>query len=377
MTVVTLSPASGYFPDPLPIHFAPGNIGPQSFSGSNKTILSCPGSSIQAGCFQTTQIKVDLGSFPQQANAVGSTIMSIGNNNIYQDNKGTWQMATTLHLSNPAFTSDTTWSVIAHAHAINASSSVPTKWVVDTLLVGSLSQATKANYNGKYFEDGGNLYLLYSKELQANPLRDGIVAQLMLSAVQAASSDPVTLIDPENANVGFNSEYFFGLNPPSPFKLVETGNVTKIDGKYVLAYSTGAYYSPGYKIGLAWSDAFLPLQGKTYKKIHKVDSTGIWGQPGQPEVLYFLQAQKSEWPNYVGLQVLAPGVPSVVKDQSGEYYLYFAAYDPSDAPLMAGTTRFDPSHRRPYFINLKIAIPANASVESASDEDLASWIIAL
>jgi hypothetical protein len=90
------------------------------------------------------------------------------------------------------------------------------------------------------------------------------------------------------------------------------------------------------------------------------------------EVRYFLQAQERAWPNYVGDRVLAPGVPSVVLDGSGAYYLYFAAFDPLDAPLLQGN--FDPSHRRPYFIHLQVNVPANTSVIAATDAELATWV---
>lgn len=253
-------------------------------------------------------------------------------------------MATTLHLSNGT----DTWNVIAHASATNTGNPVPTAWVADATLVGSLSQPAKANYDGKYFEDGGNLYLVYSDALELSPaLHDGVVAQLMQSATQLANVPPVTLIEPDDTsdNGGFNSEYFF-FDMSAPFKLVETGNVTRINGKYAIAYSTGDFQEPDYKTGVAWSDTFLPVSGSTYQKILMEDTSGVWGQPDHLEVLYLLQAQLSSWPNDVASQVLAPGVPSIVQDStSGAWYLFFAAYDPTDAPLI-NATDYDPSHRQ-------------------------------
>ncbi len=363
---------SGYFPDPLPIHYASGTTGPLVFSGSNKSLMSCT-EPVSAGCFTVAPITISTGTFPQQAAAFGSTITSIGNNNIYQDNAGHWQMATTMHLSNPNQTTDPTWSVIAHASPTNSGSPVPTAWTVDTLLVGSLATTQKANYDGKYFEDGGNLYLVYSKELVASPLNDGVVAQLMTSATQPATVATVTLLAPETANSGFNSEYFF-FYQTAQFKLVETGNISVINGKYVMSYSTGNFQEPNYKAGLAWSDTFLPTSGSTYQKAELQDSNGLWGQGNHLEPYYLLQNQIGGWPNYE-TQVLAPGVPSIVLDSSGNYYLYFAGYDPNDDPLASGsTTDFDPSHRRPYFVKLSIAIPTGVTVAATVNTALDSWI---
>ena len=115
------------------------------------------------------------------------------------------------------------------------------------------------------------------------------------------------MLAPDDANGGCNSEYFYGLDPKNPFKLVETGNVVKIQGKYALLYSTGDFEMPDYKTGIAWSDAFLPTSSTSYKKVLMPDLTGIWGQPGHLEVRYLLQSQESAWPNYAASQVIAPG----------------------------------------------------------------------
>jgi hypothetical protein len=371
---VVVSPMSGYFPDPLPIHFT-GGVNPSSgqwFSGSNQTLLNCAGT-ITPGCFATSSITVDYSLFATQATSVGSTVGSVGNNNIYQDNSGNWQMATTLHVTNPADASFGQWNVIAHAHPTNNASPVPTAWAADTILVGSLATPQKANYDGKYFQDSGNLYLLYSMAITTTPaLHDGVVAQLMVSATQLSSSQPVVLIEPDTTNGGFNSEYFFGLNPSAPFKLVETGNPAMIGDKYALAYSTGDYQETDYKAGVAWSDTFIPAAGTTYQKVLKVDTAGVWGTAGNTEVQYLLQAQESGWPNYVAAQVLAPGVPSFVND-NGVWYMYFAGYSPSDAPTIANGD-FDPSHRRPYFVQLNINIPAGATAAGTSGYNLAGWM---
>ena len=73
-------------------------------------------------------------------------------------------MATTVNIQNPAFPNPGPWTVIVHAHpTIPSADTIPTDWVAYTLLLGSFAEPEAANYDGKYFEDAGNLYLLYSK----------------------------------------------------------------------------------------------------------------------------------------------------------------------------------------------------------------------
>jgi len=232
-----------------------------------------------------------------------------------------------------------------------------------------------ANYAGKYFEDGGQLYLVYAKRVSAALPNNGIVAQRMLSPVQPAASGPVTLLAPSVVNGGYNSEYFVEFHPkPGSFKLTETGNVTRVGNKYVMAYSTGAYNRPDYKIGIAWSDTFLPRSDQTYTKVLKVDTAGAWGVAGHDEVEYLLQSQVRAWPHYVRDQVIAPGVPSILQDNAGSWELFFAGYAPGDAPVSARTGNFDATHRRPYFIPINIDIPPGASVSSTSPFALENWL---
>ena len=281
MTNVVTAPRSGYFSDPYPIHLASSvrASSPLSFSGTTPAILSCPGK-IRRESFETTPLTVSAGPLTQEAAAYGSTISAIANNNIFQNHLGEWHMAASMYLKNPAYPNAGTWNVIVHAHPTSPSdpTDVPTGWVADTVLVGSFVHPAEANYDGKYFEDGGNLYLIYSMSL-FNGYEDGIVAQLMQSPVRLAAEAPTVLINPDGVNGGFNSENYFGLDPDDTFKLLETGNVTKIQGKYVLAYSTGCYLETDYKAGVAWSDTFLPAPGTFYKKMFKLDTTGVWGSP--------------------------------------------------------------------------------------------------
>ncbi len=378
MTQVDAASGAGYFSDPYPIYVAEpwtsASI-PRAFSGTTKDLLLC-WHGLQPECYAETPVTVDPGPLAEQARQQGAVSSTFQNNNIFRGHDGAWQMVSTLNLkSSGPKSSSTHWTVIVHAHPSAVSYSVPTAWVADTVLVGSLGQPAKANYDGKFFEDGGTLYLLYSRRLSENPAHDGVVAQEMLSATQLASSPPITMLQPEVNNGGFSAELFHPTDPSDQFKLVETGNVTKIAGKYVMAYSTGAFNRSNYKAGVAWSDTFLPPAGKTYRKVVQYDPAGIWGQPGHFEPLYLLQSQQTAWPNDVVAQVVAPGVPSIVKDGDGGYVLYFAGFAPSDATADPTTGNFNASLRRPFYLRLNVIVPWDTSVTTTSNQDLASWIV--
>jgi hypothetical protein len=372
MTNVVPSTHSGYFSDPYPIQqsTASGSSTVPAFSGTTRQVLNCPGS-LQPGCFAATGNTVDAASLEARAATYGASITGFENLNAFQDSSGTWHMAVTAEIHNPsAPQGKTDWHVIMHAHPTSTTAGIPTAWTADTVVVGALSGWAAGNYDGKYFEDAGTLYLVYSMNL-ANTY-NGIAARAMQNATTPASSAPVPLLGPETANGGYNSELFYGLGQSNTYRQIETGNVTKIQGKYVMTYSVGGYNQPDYKAGIAWSDTFLPTSGSYYQRAQKVDAANVWGQPNHAEVSYLLQSQEAQWPNYVADQVLSPGVPSIVSDTSGHYYLVFAGYAPSDAPMQSGS--YVGSYRRPFYVGLQVNIPANAVVGKTSPEDLANWI---
>lgn len=374
MAIVNQSAGTGYYSGPYPVRLAASNaaVSPYTFSGTTMAILSCPGP-VTPGCFtQTAAISVDRGPLAAQAQAAGSSIGGFENNNIFQDDSGTWQMVTTLFVNNPAYPAQSPWNVVVHAHPTAQSSTVPTSWVCDTVLVGSLAVAAPANYDGKYFIDNGQLYLLYSARVTVSPESDGVVAQRMVSYTQPDSSAPVNMIVPTLTNNGYNSENK-QVNGGS-LKLLETGNVTKINGKYAIIYSAGTYIEPNYKTGIAWSDTFLPASSAGYTKITQLDSSGLWGQANHDEVLYLLQAQVSGWPNYVASQVLAPGVASMAQASNGTWYLYFNGLDPNDAAIDPTTGMYVKNIRRVYYIPLTVNVPTSGTVAGTSNSSLSTWV---
>ncbi|MGI4757241.1 MAG: hypothetical protein ACRYGF_10375 [Janthinobacterium lividum] len=172
---------------------------------------------------------------------------------------------------------------MAHAHPAETVLTLqpPTAWIADNVLVGSLSKADFANYDGKYFEDDGKLYLLYSKRLESRPVaHDGIVAQRMLAPDLA---DRTLLLAPDTGLESLNSELFHTVPAPNDlFKLIETGNITRINGKYVMAYSAGDYQQKDYKTGLAYSDTLLPREGGQFRKNLPAGHHGHLGTAGPP-----------------------------------------------------------------------------------------------
>lgn len=373
MTSVDTGAKTGYFQDPAPIRLGSTAVAQAipMFSGTTHKLLACVQTQISPGCFATTSaITLDTSPFDQKASSAGSKINNVEGLSIYQDSAGAWQMTATVHLQSLSDPSSG-WGVIMHAHPDSVSSGVPTAWTADAVLVGDLGKSAPDNYGGKYFEDAGMLYLVYSAYL--GPNLDGLVAQAMKSASEKASSAPVTILGPETANGGYNSEIAGGVGSSSPVRLIEGGNIVKINGKYVMTYSDGTFDRTDYKSGVAYSDTFLPVGGAQYRRVLAADANGVWGQANHNEIVYLLQSQIAQWPNYVASQVLAPGVPAIISDGSGSLFLAFAGYNPTDVPTKSSGL-FDGSYRRPYYVRLTVNIPTGSSVKATSDKELATWL---
>ncbi len=363
----------GYFSDPYPARLAPFRGGrTQVFSGTTKAIMSCA-YPVSARCFSWARAAIDAGTLRTKIAAAGASITNFQNLGLFQDDASRWHAVLAIGVNSPAHPAY--WTVLVHAHPPMdaAPGAVPLAWSADTVLSGSFSNPADGNYDGKYFEDEGRLYLLYVKNFAPRPaLRNGIVIQPMLSPTRPAPERPTTLLMPDDGPGALDSEaYYHAL-----VKLVEAPNLTKIAGKYALIYSTGAYWKADYKTGVAWSDTLMPALGGPggwYRKVLEPDVQGLWGQPGRPEIHYLLQSQHSRWPNFTGDQVIGPGVASSVQRPGGAWWLYFAGFDPADWPLMPpGAVQAD--HRRPFFVRLRVAVPPSQPVSAASDAELATWL---
>jgi len=336
-----------YFSDPYPVYRTSHGTSvadPHIVFGTSDAVLLCPGQ-IRPGCYTRRPVVITMSeAITAQAAAAGTVIVATQNHNPFQNDDGAWSMALTVTVRQRSGHPSGHWDVVLHAHPAGPSDPVPTTWVADSVLAGSLAVSQDANYDGKYYEANGALYLLYSKRLSSGPARDGIVAQRMRSPRQPDGTAPAVLLQPA-PGTGFTSEDFFAGDPGSSFKLVETGNITRIDGKYVMAYSTGDFEENDYKIAVAWSKTFLPPPGSTYAKLVTPDPSNLWRD--REDVSYLMQSQEPQAPHYVGGQVLAPGVPSIVQD-GRRWYLIFAGYQPGGQV----PATFNPASRQPYLVPL-------------------------
>lgn len=368
MTTIGTDGITGYFADPSVVHLAPSAGGRTLvFSGTTKAVMWCS-YPLSARCFSWAPATVDTGALGAAITVAGARFTNFQNLNAFQDDAGGWHAVLAIGVNSPAHPDH--WTVLVHAHATApaATGIAPTAWSADTVLSGSFSNPVDGNYDGKYFEDGGRLYLLYVKNLVPKPmLRNGIVIQPMLSPTQPAPADPTILLTPDDRYGPLNSEWYDNTQA----KLVEAPYVAKIGGKYALIYSTGAYLQPDYKVGVAWSDTLMPAPGTRYRKVLQSDVQGAWGQPGRPEVRYLLQSQLPGWPNFTANQVISPGVASAVQGPGGAWRLFFAGYDPADRPA---DLKLRGPHRRPYFVGLQASIPPSQTVTAASDAELATWL---
>lgn len=380
LTDVDESHHTGYFSDPYHVPYV--NESRVYISGTTHKYLECDGG-LSPRCATpnintTIQWNLTADLFKEMNN---SKVQLCGVAGIHpfqsvSNGKRSWDAAMTLHVQEQSKECKgiSGWSVIVHAHPNGSTTNTPPdSWVGDTKLVGNFSENVDANYDGKYFQTPeGKLYLVYQAQMQGPPTkRDAVCAWPM--------SDPKTL-DAENATLllgpdeGLNSENYHD-HTDNGFKLIETGNIRTINGKFLMAYSVGAYNRPTYKLAVAYSDTFLPERGQQYRKVMKENPDGLWESKNQKEVYYLLQADQNHtgW-HYIGDQVLAPGVPTVAKIGSGNsWVLTFAGYNPKDTGDN-GTEEYDASHRRPFFIDLDVNVPTNTSVKQASDQDLQTWI---
>lgn len=361
---------AGYLADPQPIRRAP-SVGDrvQLLSGTTQAVISCA-YPIKPGCFAWTPVKVTLGSLKAQLDVAGVRKTNFQNLDIFQDDHGGWQAALTIGVQSAGHPKH--WTVITHAHPVDAGTAdtPPTNWEADAVLIGSFSKPVTGNYDGKYFEDDGRLYLLYVDSIVSPPaLRNAIFLQPMQSFTQLASSPRVMVLRTGDREGELASETYANTRA----KLVEAPYISKVAGKYALVYSSGAYLTPGYKAGVAWSDTLLPAHGQFYRKVLQVDEQGLWGAPGHREVRYLVQSEKLRWPHFAGTRVIGPGVAAAIQGPEGAWWLYFNGFAPVDMP-QGQKGQVEGDHRRPYYLHLRVQVPAGASVSSVTDAELARWM---
>lgn len=377
LTNVDETAGTGYFSDPF--HVVYQNAKDLYISGTTHKYMECSHGDVSAGCASIHQNKYETGSeLSHAAKAAGATICGAAGIHPFQSNDGSWDALVTLHVQDtPKCDGISGWSMIVHAHPETPGKAdvPPPSWVGDKVMVGSFTKRVDANYDGKYFQTpGGQLFLVYQKQKSKTPKRDGVVAWPMDNPkTLTPGTEPTWLLLPDE---NLHSEnYVAGTDH---FKLIETGNMHAINGKFVMAYSVGAFNHKTYKVGIAFSDTFLPPKGQQYRKIMKDNPDHLWKSKGKKEVYYLLQSDETHdgW-RYIGDRVLAPGVPTVAQiGPDNSWVLLFAGYDPQDAPTEPSKKgkKFKASHRRPYYTPIRVNVPENVSVKQATDAQLQDWI---
>jgi hypothetical protein len=387
ITKANSSTHKGYFSDPYHVPFTDIKNSNIYIAGTTQAYLTCPDHLSPACASRRANNYTTSKALNDTAKAAGATICSAAGIHPFQSSSGsnetTWDAVVTLHVQdNPHCNGLSGWSVIVHAspaHPADANAAKPpTSWTGDSLLIGSFATREDANYDGKYFRNpkDNQLWLVYSAQQSGYPhKRDGVAAWPLDSPTTTVKGSNYTFLLVPHDDLG--SEDYRSGN--SSFKLIETGNIRVINGTFVMAYSAGGFARKTYKSGVAFSDTFLPSNNsgthpKQYRKVMKENPHKLWGSKGEKEVWYMLQGDENQdgW-RYVGDRVLAPGVPTVAQiggsDGKG-WVLMFAGYDASDKEH-----EYEAKYRRPYYIDLQVDVPEDASVKGASDQEIRGWIV--
>lgn len=195
-----------------------------------------------------------------------------------------------------------------------------TRWVLDRMLVGDFERGSWAYDQEIYTDADGRQWLVYNAGLPTGALGENvsILARRMLDPVRLADEPPRVLLAPE----GLRSE---DRNHPGGMQLVESVQIQQFGERYCLFYSVGDFDRANYKVGAAWSDELIPPPGQSYRKVLVPDPADLWGSGRGEEVLYLLQSQRPEWPNWVGDRLSGPGIASIVTMPDGAPRLLFHA----------------------------------------------------
>lgn len=183
------------------------------------------------------------------------------------------------------------------------------KWKLDKILVGNVKLGNFAYDASMVRDKDGRLYLLYA----AGSPNEVLCVDIHVKARR--------MLDPGNVDRSFATRTILspeGLRSedrnPDFVQIVEGPIVSKIGDKYALFYSVGDFTGGNYKIGVAWSDRLIPARGKQYTKTRCLDTSNTWANAHpEKEIVYLLQSEKKDWPNYVGGRMEGPGIANLVE----------------------------------------------------------------
>ena len=239
---------------------------------------------------------------------------------VYRHRDGTHHGYGTLHVGD-------FHTVIAHFRPKEGETWSPgkpiTKWSFDRVMIGDVSRGDWNYYETKVVSDGdGTLYLVFV----AREGRNNVIVARRLRRPDAIDprDPPHVLLRP----AGRRSE---DRDDPRGMQLVEGTSIFRFKGVYILLYSVGAFDKTNYKLGVAFSNTLIPPAGQTYTKVTMPDVRNVWGNPRPvDEIVYLMQSQRSDWPNYSGSMVVGPGLGSIV-NYEGRLWLVFHGYKPDDS----------------------------------------------
>lgn len=218
-----------------------------------------------------------------------------------------------------------------------------TRWRLASVMVGDADRGDCGYYESKVLREvDGSRHLMFVARVGRD---NHIVAQRMKSPTELdPSAKPRLLLRPS----GYPSE---DRNGPGSMQLVEGPSITRLNDKFVLLYSVGDFRLNNYKLGMAFSDTLIPPEGSTYQTVRhalpaKADGRAIAGQ----EIVYLLQSEYADRPNYIEHAVVGPGLGSVV-EVGGRPWLFFHGYKPDDRDRR-------PQNRFVFRVPLSVAIGA-------------------
>jgi len=227
-----------------------------------------------------------------------------------------------------------------------------THWRLERILIGDLATGWIAYDSSVVTDEDGALWLVYN----AGHPQEVLGANISIKARRM--TDPATL-DPDTpprillSPQGLRSED----RNPGGVQIVESTHICKLGDTYALVYSVGDFDDANYKIAVAYSDRMIPREGETYRKVLIPDPGNVWGnaQAGD-EVLYLLQTQRPDWPNFAGDRLSGPGIGNIVRLE-GRYWLLFHARKP-------GLTRLHGQGRYVWRVPLDVNISPDTPVET-------------
>lgn len=256
-------------------------------------------------------LHIDLGSEE-------SLVENIWAMRLFRDRDGSYHLYGALHYG--GFRTLLSHFVPAEGEKWTAEKPI-THWRFDRVLVGDLKL-------GEYAYDGlpvrgedGQLWLIYSSGFPREVIGVDINVKARRMRDPATLNETATMrqiLSPEDLrSEDRNPNFIQILEGPIPIRLN--------DRLWALSYSAGDFTDVNYKFAFAFSPTLIPPEGKPYTKLYAPDKKDVWGNgAGHKEVVYTLQSEKPDWPNFCGEEIFGPGHANLV-GISGHHFLVFHA----------------------------------------------------